>query len=59
MVYFYPKQKMYRLKIYRGVFCVMTIKNDAKSEPTCHFKIGMTNLRIFDPSILKSEKYAL
>ena len=32
--------------------CVMTIKNDAKSEEelTCHFKIDMRNLINFDPS---------
>ena len=32
--------------------CVMTMKNDAKSEEelTCHFKIDMWNLINFDPS---------
>ena len=57
---FYPKQKMYELKIYRGV-CVMTMKNDAKfeEESTCPFKIDMRNLTNFDPSTQKSQKFVL
>ena len=41
--------------------CIMTMKNDAKlaEELTCHFRIGMKNLRNFDPSIRKSKKFAL
>ena len=33
--------------------CVITMKNDAKFEEelTCQFKIDMTNLMNFDPSI--------
>ena len=56
---FYPKQKMYELKIYRGV-CVMTMKNDAKfeEESTCQFKIDIRNLTNFDPSTRKSQKFA-
>ena len=56
---FYPKQKMYVLKIYRGV-CVMTMKNDAKfdEESTCQFKIDMRNLTNFDARTRKSEKCA-
>ena len=57
---FYPKYKMYELKIYRGV-CVMTMKNDAKfeEESTCQFKIDMRNLTSFDPSTQKSQNVAL
>ena len=38
----------------------MTIKNNVKSEEelTCHFKIGMKNLRNFDPSTWKSQKFS-
>ena len=51
MISFYPKQKMYEIKICRE-FCVMTMKNDAKLEEelTCQFKIYMRNLTKFDPS---------
>ena len=57
---FYPKQKMYELKI-RGELCVMRMKNDAKFEEdlTCQFKIDMRNLTNFDPSTQKSQKFAL
>ena len=57
--FFYPKQKMYELKIYRGV--VMTMKNDAKfkEELTYHFKIDMRKLTNFDPSIQKSQIFAV
>ena len=39
----------------------MTLKNDEKFEEelTCHFKINMRNLKIFDPSTRKSEIFAL
>ena len=39
---FYPKQKINKLKICRGV-CVMKMKNDPKFEQelTCQFKIDM------------------
>ena len=41
--------------------CVMTMKNDAKFEKelTCQFKTDMRNLTNFDPSIQKSQKFAL
>ena len=41
--------------------CVMTMKNDAKSEEelTCHFQIDMRNLTNFDPNTWKSKKFAL
>ena len=41
--------------------CVMTIKNDAKieEEMTCRFNIDMRNLTNFDPSVQKSQKFAL
>ena len=50
---------MYALKIYRGV--VMTMKNDAKfkEELTYHFKIDMRKLTNFDPSIQKSQIFAV
>ena len=40
--------------------CVMTMKNDAKLEEelTCRFKIAIRNLTNFDPSTLKSQKFA-
>ena len=39
----------------------MTMKNDARFEEelTCHFKFDMKNLRNFDPSTRKSQKFAL
>ena len=57
---FYPKQKIYELKIYRDL-CVMTMKNDSKFEQelTCQFKINMRHLTNFDPSTQKSQKHAL
>ena len=57
---FYPKQKMYELKICRGL-CVLAMKNDAKFEEelTCQLKIDMRNLTNFDPSTRKSQKFAL
>ena len=44
----------------KGELCIMTMKNDAKFEIelTCHFKIDMKNLTIFDPSTQKSQKFA-
>ena len=41
--------------------CVMTMKNYVKfeEESTCQFKIDMRNLRNFDPSTQKSQKFAL
>ena len=44
-----------------GEFCVMAMKNEAKFEEelTCQFKIDMRNLTNFDPSIRKSQKFAL
>ena len=41
--------------------CVMTMRNDAKSEEelTCEFKMDMGNLTNFDPSTQKSQKSAL
>ena len=46
---------------FTGELCVMTMKNDAKIEEelTCQFKIDMRNLTNFDPSIRKSQKFAL
>ena len=46
---------------FTGESCVMTMKNDAKSEEelTCRFKIDMRSLRNFDPSSSKSQKLAL
>ena len=46
---------------FTGEFCVMPIKVDAKCEEelNCHFKIGMKNLRNFDQSTQKSQKFAL
>ena len=44
-----------------GELYVMTTKNDAKlgKELTCQFKTDMTNLTYFNPSIRKSQKFAL
>ena len=55
---FYPKQKIYELKI-TGEFCVMTMKNDAKfaEELTCQFKIDMRNLTNFYPSTRALEHF--
>ena len=38
--------------------CVMTMKNDAKTEEelTCRFKIDMRNFTNFDPNTQKSKK---
>ena len=57
---FYLKQKMYELKIYRGVLC-HEMKNDTKREEelTCQFKINIRNLTNFDPCTQKSKKFAL
>ena len=44
-----------------GEFCVMAMKNEAKSEEelTCQFKIEMRNLTNFDRSTRKSQEFAL
>ena len=46
---------------FTGEFCVMTMKNDAKSqeELICQFKIDMMNLTNFDRSTQKAQKFAL
>ena len=46
---------------FTGELCAMTIKNDVKLEEelTPPFKIDMRNLTNFDPSIRKSQKFAL
>ena len=46
---------------FTGEFCVKTWKNDAKfeEESTCQFKIDMRNLKNFDSSTQKSQKFAL
>ena len=51
---FYPKKKMYALKIY-GELCVMTMKNDAKfgEKLPCRFKIDVRNLGNFDSKLSK------
>ena len=44
-----------------GDLFVMMMKNDTKFEQqlTCQFKIDMRNLKYFDPSTQKSQKFAL
>ena len=61
MGFFYPKQRMYELKIYRGIICHDNEKKNAKLEEelTCHFKIDMRTLMNFDLSTQKSQKFAL
>ena len=46
---------------FTGELYVMAMKNHAKLEEelTCHFKIDMRNSTNFDPSTLKSQKFAL
>ena len=46
---------------FTGEFCVMAMKNDARSEQelTCQFKTDMRNLIKFDLSTQKSQKCAL
>ena len=46
---------------FTGDFCVMTVNNDAKFEEelACQFKIDMRNLKNFDLSTRKSQKFAL
>ena len=56
---FYPKQKIYELKIQRGVLCHMNIDTKFEEELTCQFKIDMRNLTIFDPNFQKSQKFTL
>ena len=49
MAPFCPKQKMYELKIYRGV-TVVGLKNDEKSEGEliCRFKIDIRNFKVYN-----------
>ena len=51
---------MCELKIYRVVMCY-DMENDAKFEMelTSQFKTDMRNLRKFDPSTRKSQKFSL
>ena len=51
---FYPKKKMYTLKMY-GELCVMTINTDAKfgEKLPCRFNIDVRNLGNFDPKLSK------
>ena len=46
---------------FTGEICVMKMNNHAKFEEelTCQLKIGMRNLKNFDPSTQKSQKLAL
>ena len=46
---------------FTGQLCVMTMKNDAKSEEelSYQFKVDMRNLTNFDPSTRKSQRFAL
>ena len=57
---FVQSRKRMSLKFAEGL-CVMKMKNYTKIEEelTCHFKIGIKNLTIFDPSTRKSPKFAL
>ena len=57
---FIQSKKCMNLK-FTEQLCVMTIKNDAKieEEMTCRFNIDMRNLTNFDPSVQKSQKFAL
>ena len=45
---------------FTGELCVMTMKNYAnfEGELTCQLKIDTRNLRNFDPSTQKSQKFA-
>ena len=56
---FVQSRKCMSLK-FTGEFCVMTMKNDEKSEEelTCQFKINMRNLTNFDPSTWRFPKFA-
>ena len=57
---FIQSRKCMSLK-FTGELCVMPMKNDVKFERelTCQFKIDRRNLTKFDPSIQKSQKFAL
>ena len=46
---------------FKGEFCVMTMKRDAKFEEelTGQFKIDIKNLTRFGPNTRKSQKFAL
>ena len=56
---FFQSRTCMRLTL-TGEFCVMTMESDAKFEEelTRQFKIDMRNLRNFDPSTHKSQKFA-
>ena len=60
MAYFCLKLKMHESKI-AGELYVVAMKNEAKFEKelTCQYKIDMRNLKNFDPSTQKSQKFAL
>ena len=51
---------MYGYKFYTGIM-FHNNENDAnfEDELTCHFKINLRNLRNFEPSIEKSQTFAL
>ena len=46
---------------FTGELCVVIMKNDEKIEKelTCQFKIDLRNLKNFDPSTQKCQKFAL
>ena len=57
---FYQKQKMCELKIYRGIMCCDTEECwKIWKEIDLLFKIYVTNLTNFDPSIRKAQKFTL
>ena len=60
MAYFCLKLKMYGLK-FTGEFFVMTMKDYAKfdEEFIFQFQIDIRNLKNFDPSTQKSQRFAL
>ena len=45
---------------FSGKLCIMVMKSDSKFEEnlTCQFKIDMRNMRNFDPSTQKSQRFA-
>ena len=57
---FVQSRKCMSLK-FTGELCVMTLKNDEKSEEelTCCFKIDITNCANFSSSTGKSQKFTL
>ena len=60
MPHFIYSRKFVSLK-FTEELSVITVKNDAKFEEalTCQFKIDMRNWTNFDPSIRKSQEFAL